>query len=48
MVKNYYRLISGMDRSIGTILEALRAGGVSDNTVVVFIGDNGYFLGNMG
>jgi arylsulfatase A-like enzyme len=48
MVKNYYRLISGMDRSIGTILEALRAGGVSDNTVVVFIGDNGYFLGEHG
>ena len=46
--KNYYRLISGMDRSIGVILEALRAEGVADNTVVVFIGDNGYFLGEHG
>jgi arylsulfatase A-like enzyme len=46
--KNYYRLVSGMDRSIGVILEALRAEGVEDNTVVVFIGDNGYFLGEHG
>lgn len=46
--KNYYRLISGMDRSIGTILDALRAEGVADNTVVVFTGDNGYFLGEHG
>ena len=47
-VKDYYRLVSGMDRSIGTILEALRAEGLADNTVVVFIGDNGYFLGEHG
>ena len=46
--KNYYRLISGMDRSIGVILDALRTEGVSDRTVVVFIGDNGYFLGEHG
>ena len=46
--KDYYRLISGMDRSIGVILEALRTEGVADNTVVVFIGDNGYFLGEHG
>jgi arylsulfatase A-like enzyme len=30
------------------ILDALRAEGVADNTVVVFIGDNGYFLGEHG
>ena len=46
--KDYYRLISGMDRSIGVILEQLRAQGVADNTVVVFTGDNGYFLGEHG
>ncbi len=47
-VKNYYRLISGMDRSIGVILDQLRTQGLSDNTVVVFVGDNGYFLGEHG
>jgi len=46
--KNYYRLISGMDRSIGVILDALRAEGCADNTVVIFTGDNGYFLGEHG
>lgn len=46
--KNYYRLISGMDRSIGTILDALRAEGCTDNTIIVFTGDNGYFLGEHG
>ena len=46
--KDYYRLISGMDRSIGVILDKLRAQGVADNTVVFFIGDNGYFLGEHG
>ncbi|HLX60981.1 MAG TPA: sulfatase [Planctomycetota bacterium] len=43
--KNYYRLISGMDRSIGIILDELAKQGLAENTVVVFTGDNGYFLG---
>ena len=46
--KNYYRLISGMDRSIGTIVNALQADGSAESTIVVFIGDNGYFLGEHG
>ena len=46
--KNYYRLISGMDRSIGTILAELRAQGLDQNTIIVFTGDNGYFLGEHG
>jgi len=46
--KNYYRLISGMDRSIGVILDQLRQQSVADNTIIVFTGDNGYFLGEHG
>ena len=46
--KDYFRLISGMDRSIGVILEQLKAEGLADNTVVVFTADNGYFLGEHG
>lgn len=46
--KNYFRLVSGMDRSIGVVMEALRKSGAADNTIVVFMGDNGYFLGEKG
>ncbi|MEO7319054.1 MAG: sulfatase/phosphatase domain-containing protein, partial [Chthoniobacteraceae bacterium] len=46
--RNYYRLVSGMDRSIGVILDQLKAQGIADNTIVVFTGDNGYFLGEHG
>jgi arylsulfatase len=46
--KNYFRLISGLDRSVGTILEELRAQGRDGDTVIVFVGDNGYFLGEHG
>ena len=40
--KNYYRLISGMDRSIGVILDQLKKQGVAENTIIVFTADNGY------
>ena len=35
IVKDYYRLISGMDREVGRIVEAL--GERADNTVIVFM-----------
>jgi arylsulfatase A-like enzyme len=47
-VKDYYRLITGMDREIGRILSALEELGVAENTIVVFTSDNGYFLGERG
>ena len=47
-VKDYYRLITGMDREIGRIVETLRELGLSDNTLVVFTSDNGFFLGERG
>lgn len=46
--KDYYRLITGMDRGVGVILDRLRNQGVADDTVVVFTADNGYFLGEHG
>ncbi len=45
-VKNYYRLISGIDREVGRILAELEKRGLANNTVVVFTSDNGYFLGD--
>lgn len=45
MMKGYYRMISGIDQEIAKIRAALEEKGLADNTVIVFMGDNGYFLG---
>jgi arylsulfatase A-like enzyme len=47
-VKDYYRLITGMDREVGRILAALRQRKLEDNTLLVFTSDNGHFLGEHG
>ena len=48
MVKGYYRMISGVDSVIGRIRATLEEQGLADNTVIIFMGDNGYFLGDRG
>jgi N-sulfoglucosamine sulfohydrolase len=37
----YYQSISRMDRGVGLLLEVLRESGVLDDTLVIFISDNG-------
>lgn len=37
----YLNSVSGMDRRLGRVLDALRADGLQDNTVVMFFADNG-------
>jgi arylsulfatase A-like enzyme len=44
-VKGYYRMISEVDAEIGKIRKALAQSGQADNTVIILMGDNGYFLG---
>ncbi len=44
-VKGYYRMISEVDAEIGKIRKAVEEKGLADNTVIILIGDNGYFLG---
>ena len=44
-VKGYYRMISDIDRELGKIREQLERKGLSENTVIILMGDNGYFLG---
>jgi len=39
--KNYYGLIYGLDRNVGKVLEALKANGLRDNTLIWFLSDNG-------
>lgn len=44
-VKGYFRMIAGIDNEIGKIRATLEAKGIADNTVIVLMGDNGYFMG---
>jgi arylsulfatase len=48
MMKNYYRLATEVDSACGRVLAQLRSEGLLDNTLVIFAGDNGYFLGEHG
>src|SRR5690606_31648136 len=47
-VKNYYRLITGVDEVIGAMRSQLEALGAHRNTVIIFMGDNGFYLGEHG
>lgn len=44
-VKGYYRMISEVDAEIGKIRKVLADKGLDKNTVIILMGDNGYFLG---
>ncbi|QNA43459.1 sulfatase family protein [Lacibacter sediminis] len=44
-VKNYYRLITGVDDAIGRMVHKLKEKGLDKNTVIIFMGDNGMMLG---
>lgn len=44
-VKGYYRMISGIDIEIAKIRAKLEEKGIADNTVIILMGDNGYFMG---
>jgi iduronate 2-sulfatase len=41
----YYACVSFVDAQLGIIVEALRRSGQWDNTIIVFVGDHGYHLG---
>lgn len=47
-VKDYYRLISGVDVVVGRIREALAESGLAENTIIVFTSDHGFFLSEFG
>ena len=44
----YYRLITEVDAAVGQIVDELRAQDAYERTLIVFIGDNGYFHGDRG
>lgn len=47
-LRAYYRMLTGMDRVIGRVVAELDELGLADNTVVIFTGDNGYYMGQRG
>lgn len=47
-MRAYFRMITGLDRNIGRVLEAVERQGFGNNTVVIFMGDNGYYAGSRG
>jgi arylsulfatase A-like enzyme len=48
MTRGYLRMISGVDAAVGRVLGELEDLGLASNTVVILMGDNGYFLGERG
>jgi arylsulfatase A-like enzyme len=47
-VKDYYRLITGVDEVVGELVAKLKQQGFADNTVILFSSDNGFLLGEHG
>jgi len=47
-VKGYYRMISAVDENIGRIIRAVEDKEIAGNTIIMMMGDNGYFLGERG
>ena len=47
-IRAYYRMVSGIDGAIGRFLAALEEAGLTDNTIIVYSADNGYYMGNRG
>lgn len=46
--KAYFRMITGLDRNIGRVLNEIARQRFDENTVVIFMGDNGYYHGSRG
>ena len=46
--KNYLRSVRGVDESVGTLMRTLDEMGISDNTIVVYSSDQGFYIGDHG
>jgi N-acetylglucosamine-6-sulfatase len=48
LYRDYMRTVAAVDESVGAVEAALQRGGFLDNTLVIFLGDNGFLLGEQG
>jgi len=47
-MKKYLRCVKGVDDNVGRILDYLDQSGLAENTIVMYTGDQGFFLGEHG
>jgi N-acetylglucosamine-6-sulfatase len=47
-IPNKMRTLTAVDDGVGMIMETLEENGLLDNTIVIFAGDNGYFMSEHG
>jgi arylsulfatase A-like enzyme len=47
-MRAYYRMLTGMDRIVGRVLDAVKEMGMDENTIVIYSADNGYYMGDRG
>lgn len=47
-IKDYLRTIASVDDNLGRLTDYLEASGLSDNTIVIYASDQGFFLGDHG
>jgi arylsulfatase A-like enzyme len=47
-MKKYLRCVKGVDDNVGRILDYLDKSGLAENTLVIYTGDQGFFLGEHG
>ena len=47
-IKDYLRCVAGIDRAVGSVLDYLEQNGLSENTIVVYTSDQGFYLGEHG
>ncbi|HEX6201075.1 MAG TPA: sulfatase-like hydrolase/transferase, partial [Thermoanaerobaculia bacterium] len=46
--RHYYEAVSHLDEQVGRVIAALEKAGLARSTVVVFLGDNGFMMGERG
>lgn len=47
-MRAYFRMLSGIDRVVGRIRNELDLLNLADSTVIIYMGDNGYYMGDRG
>lgn len=47
-MRDYLRVITSVDRNVGTVLDYLEENGLMDNTLIVYTSDQGFYMGEHG
>jgi len=47
-IKDYLRCVAGVDKAVGQMLDYLKDSGLTENTIVIYTSDQGFYLGEHG